>query len=283
MAVVHVEYMVMSEDQNKTQLEVRAPGEWALERAFGPVLSELGEDLKRVYASGRDRILAAGYNKIEDPNDGKRANLRVARDVLWNGAFSESEICAEYFGGIMASSRSEDGKDDSAIQFVDVTKSLSSKQLRLHYVIYNSLNKLLVSSGTRINVGMGTELGERKVWFASLELTSTLGLTIETDLNILHRHGLISYYTMDTHVIGQKSLPFAWVSPNTFGVLLYACAHNSYDEWRDFDRSDFGEFEGIALPQYYCESLEALLEKVGLAPVEETGQSEQSELKNDTA
>ena len=51
-------------------------------------------------------------------DDGKQANLGVSRDVLWNGAFSTESICAEYFGGILASSRSEDGKDDSAIPFV---------------------------------------------------------------------------------------------------------------------------------------------------------------------
>jgi hypothetical protein len=68
----------------------------------------------------------------------------VARDVLWNGALTNDEVCAEYFGGILASSRSEDGSDDGVIYYVDVIKSLSSKQLKLHYVIYNSFNKLWV-------------------------------------------------------------------------------------------------------------------------------------------
>jgi len=49
--------------------------------------------------------------------DGKAANLRVTRDVIWNGAVTDDEVCAEYFGGILAASRTEDGKDDSAIQF----------------------------------------------------------------------------------------------------------------------------------------------------------------------
>ena len=267
----------MSEDENKTQIELRAPGEWALERAFGPVLSELGEDLKRVYAAGRERILTAGYQKIEDPNDGKQANLRVARDVLWNGAFSESEICAEYFGGIMAASRSEDGRDDSAIQFVDVTKSLSSSQLRLHYVIYNRLNKLLASSGTRTNVALKSELDLRKMWFASMELVSRLGLTIETDLNILYRHGLVSEYQTNNHTVGDKMLPHAMVTPTTFGILLYACAHNRYDEWREFNTVDFDDFDDIELPEYYSESLQALTEAVGLTSASNAGQPEAEE------
>src|SRR5215213_6779942 len=74
-----------------------------LQKVFGPVLGLVGEDLQRVYAAGRDAILANAYKKVEDPGDGKQANLRVTRDVLWNGSFADSEICAEYFGGIMAS------------------------------------------------------------------------------------------------------------------------------------------------------------------------------------
>jgi hypothetical protein len=149
----------MPEEEKK--LAIALPGEWALQKVFGPALTEIGEDLKKLYAKGRDRLVAAAYRKVEDPEDGKQANLRVTRDVLWNGAFTEDEVCAEYFGGILASSRSADGKDDDAIQFVDVIKSLSARQLRLHYVIYHSLNQIFVASGATVNVGQGLELGTK--------------------------------------------------------------------------------------------------------------------------
>jgi hypothetical protein len=274
------------EEDKSTNLDIALPGEWALRKAFGPVLGEMGEDLKRLYASGRDRILAKAYEKVEDPEDGKQANLRVTRDALWNGAFADNEICAEYFGGIMASSRSENGKDDSAIQFIDVTKSLSSKQLRLHYVIYNRLNKLWVSSGTRVSIGLGAEIERKEVCFASLELYDRLELSIDTDLNILHRHGLLSHYTVKPHTMGGKTLPYASAQPTTFGVLLYASAHNRIHEWREFDRIDFGDFDGIELPQIYCESLEALAEHLGLpnaANVEEPEATEGNSEENPNA
>ena len=111
-------------DPGKQEFEISIPGEWAIKKAFGPLLSELGEDLQRLYVVGRDRLLAAATRKIENIDDGRVPNLRVARDVLWNGAVSDDEVCAEYFGGILASSRTDDGKDDSCIQFVDVIKSL---------------------------------------------------------------------------------------------------------------------------------------------------------------
>lgn len=252
----------MSEEEKK--LSIALPGEWALQKVFGPALTEMGEDLKKLYAKGRDKLVAAAYRKVKDPDDGKQANLRVTRDVLWNGAFTEDEVCAEYFGGILASSRSADGRDDDTIQFVDTIKSLSARQLRLHYVVYNCLNKELIAIGKPVNVGQETELNSKRLWFAARELAQQLNLRIETDLNILHRQGLLGEYKVDFHKLGEtESLPYAMVQPTTFGVLLYATAHNRLDDWRMFDHEDFGQFPDIALPKYFAPALKDLV-KVAL-------------------
>jgi hypothetical protein len=140
----------MADDEKKIALAL--PGEWILQRVLGPVLTEIGEDLKNVYSKGRDNLTSAAYRKIPNPEDGKQANLRVARDVLWHGGFTEDEVCAEYFGGILASSRSTDGKEDECIQFVDVCKSLSARQLHWHYLCYSALNEILRSAGKKVNI-----------------------------------------------------------------------------------------------------------------------------------
>ncbi len=233
----------MSEEEKKMALALR---EWALQKVFGP--------------AWRDKLILAAYRKVRNPDDGKQANLRVMRDVLWNGAFSEDEVCAEYFGGILASSRSKDGKDDDAIQFVDVIKSLSAKQLRLHYVIYNSLNKVLLAAGKPVNVALSTEIKPKQVWFSSTELVHDLGLRIEADLNILHRQSLLDQCHTYSHRPGEKEQARYY----TVGVLLYAASHNRLDEWRTFDQQDFGNFPEIALPAVYALTLDELLKKAGL-------------------
>lgn len=250
----------MSEDDKK--IAIALPGEWALQKAFGPALTEIGEDLKKIYAKGRDKLVAIAYRKVENPGDGKQANLRVTRDVLWNGAFTEDEVCAEYFGGILASSRSTDGKDDDAIQYVDVIKSMSARQLRLHYTIYNCLNKLFVTTGVPVNVGQGSEMQAKQICFASVELTVSLNLKIETDLNILHRQGLLHEYRSDVYKLpDNKMLPYTMARPTTFGVLLYACALNRLEEWRTFPAKDFGDFPDVPLPAHFCSTIDALVEQ----------------------
>ena len=251
-----------SVDQSDNAVQPSAH-EGIIQKVLGPTAIEVGKDLRKIYIGGRDRIFSAAHRKIRNPDDGKQANLRVAHGVILNGACTEDEICAEYFGGILAASRSDDGRNDDAIQFVEVIKSMSSKQLRLHYVIYNALSKLLVSSSHSVNVGNGPEIEARQVWFVSLELAA-LGLQVDTDSNILNRLGLLSQYRYDTDKQDSKALPYLSANPTTFGVLLYAAAHNRFGEWRLYDRVDFGNFDEIVMPTCFAATKQALWQATGL-------------------
>ena len=239
---------------SETTKAITLPTKAVLEKAFGPVAGEFGADLLKLYRGGRDRILIAAIKKIKDINDGRLANAHVARDVMWNGAIAESEACTEYFAGILASSRSEDGIDDAAIQYAEVVKSLSSKQLHLHYIIYHCLGELWRSAGTSINVGHVGDLSRKSVWFDAVELASKLGLRIETDPTILHKEGLIQGWQLDVHDLDGKTISFFQVGPTTFGVLLYACAHNQLEQWLTFPSREFGHFADVPLPNVYASS-----------------------------
>ncbi len=50
-------------------------------------------------AKGRDKIIDKAYKKLHDPDDGKSANLRVAHDVLTNGAFTDEDIVPSILAG----------------------------------------------------------------------------------------------------------------------------------------------------------------------------------------
>lgn len=253
-------------DSDKKELEISIPGEWVVKKVFGPTLSELGDDLKRLYAKGRDKLIAVATRKVENYDDGKIPNLRVTRDVLWNGAFSDEDICAEYFGGILASSRTADGKDDSSIQFVDVIKSLSAQQLRLHYLVYQALNQLMIRQQRNINVAQGTEINKVPLWMGTRELIETHEIDPNVDSNALWRHGLLHEYKLDTVTSGEKQLPFTMMRPTSFGAMLYAAGHNKLDRWLQFPTLNFGAFEGIAPLSVYAADLASLQQLAGLPP-----------------
>jgi hypothetical protein len=235
-------------------------------KLLGKTAEAIAEDLKNLYSKGRDKIIEVALRKTPNINDGGQSNLRVARDVFFNGSFTDEAICAEYFGGILASSRSSDGKDDRGVYYTDIIKSLSSKQLLSHYIIYRTLNKLwaeMPSKSKRPNVGIADELQNYSIWFATMEL-ERMGLIIDKDFIALNNKGLISdRFEAQQHKLSEeKMLPYTKVEPSMSGIQLYAVIHNKLEDWRKLPFEDFGEFPGIQLPKYYGFSIEDLIIKL---------------------
>lgn len=233
----------MSDDKN---IKLSIPGEWALEKALGPTLEAIGVDFVKLYNSskiGVSKIAIATKNKLgKSPAKNQKTNLRVTRDVFWNGAFSEEDICAEYFGGVLAGSRSSDGKSDSGIFYLDLIKSLSSNQLRLHYFIYLSLNRHLVGdpSFKNLNVAVSEEIQGKPVFFITQELIS-MGIDIGVDLLALYSKGLINIFSYNTEEHPDKH-HLTKVTPTTLGVQLFAVAANMLPKFREFVKIEFTNF-----------------------------------------
>ena len=233
---------------------------YVAQKVFGPTLDTMGQDINKVWAVGRDKLLARAAAKTKNLEDGKSANLRVARDVIWNGAVTDDEVCAEYFGGILASCRSEDGKDDSAIQFVDCIKGMSSKQLHLHYSIYRSAQLLLMRDKIGVNPGQQGELTRATVCFY-LQHLADLGLDPMVDMPVLHRLGLVGQWKIDLHVDGIHGISYCAATPTTYGVLLYAVAMNHLKDWMNLSTKEFEANPEIKTPDVFETSPKALLDK----------------------
>lgn len=229
-----------SSEPNKHEIEL--PFEWAAKKLLGPTIDLVGADLASVYAKGRDKIIKSGSDKVTNLEDGAKSNLRVTRDVFWNGAFSDDDMCAEYFGGILAGSRSSDGKDDSGVFYLDIIKSLSSSQLKLHYLIYSSFNRLLVEENTEaFNPGLSTDLNKKKIYLLTYELTE-LGIKYDFDLQALYKTGLLKRFEYGKHISADNLRHSIVVTPTTLGIQLFAVASNRLDDWRKFKDSIFDNF-----------------------------------------
>jgi hypothetical protein len=91
-------------------------------------------------------------------------NPRVLRQIFDEGAFCEDELTSVYFGGVLASSRNEDFKDDRALNFLSLLSSMSSYQIKLHYMIYTVLRKAYV----------GKDINFESDWKSKMQLFITL-------------------------------------------------------------------------------------------------------------
>jgi len=117
----------------------------AIKKLLGPTADYFGQGLKHLAersCNNINRIVAIAANKSGDRLSGPGGvNSRVLNCVIQEGVFCEDELIAEYLGGVLASSRTADGKDDRGVCFLNDIKSLSSYQLRTHYLVYSAITK----------------------------------------------------------------------------------------------------------------------------------------------
>ncbi|MCY4007868.1 MAG: hypothetical protein OXE84_13765 [Rhodobacteraceae bacterium] len=150
-------------------------------------------------------------------------------------------MCVEDYAGLLAASRSVDGLDDEGALFVDAVKSLASRQHKLHYGLYRSLERILEQAhadGETFDVfGMSQKfnvfMGGHDPHKGSL------------DLQVLMRNGLILEFSTHNMIITREkrkeTLFFCRVKPPLFGITLYTAAHNQLEWWKAFGLRHFGE------------------------------------------
>lgn len=108
---------------------------WAAKKLLGPTLDAIGQGLASYYEFGANRILASAYRKTKDIDDGKAAICEWRMTFCRMARLRRSILAACLLHQEVAMV----GKM-TATPFVDVVKSLSSSQLRLHYNIWGVIS-----------------------------------------------------------------------------------------------------------------------------------------------
>ena len=246
-------------------------GAFLVKKLLGPTLEYMGNSLpdQLFCRKNRDKIVEKAIKKTKNIASPGQTNLRVTRDVFWNGSFTDESICAEYFGGILASSRSEDGKDDSGIFYVDIIKSLPSHHLKMHYIIYRTLNKELITNKKKkeLNPGSESALNREHLFFPFFYIIEQFNNAyISAILHGLYSKNLIGklqFYNYQHEGEVEVTIPYLNVSPTPLGIQLFAIANNMFDDWLNFPKLDFGDFADVTLPKYYAQSMNKLIKRIG--------------------
>ncbi|CAO3858370.1 hypothetical protein [Achromobacter mucicolens] len=131
-------------------------GKDGLEKLLGPTAEYLGlglRDLAQKRIQNIGRILKNAQDKlgtkVEVPGE---VPPRVLKAVLDEGSFCDDELAAEYFGGVLASSRTDHGRDDRGARIAKMLDGLSTYQIRTHYLIYSTVKGLFRDSGLSVNM-----------------------------------------------------------------------------------------------------------------------------------
>lgn len=182
-----------------------------LGKLLGPTADYLGGGLKSLTERGvknLNRVFAAAVRKlgprIEEPG---AIPPRVLRAVLENGYFCDDELTTEYFGGVLASSRTTIKRDDRGTSFVHLLETLSAYQIRAHYVLYTAFRRAF--GGNPANIGRVSIRDQLLLYVPQRSFNELMDFADSEDPAILTSHslsGLINNRLLRGSTWGDPSL-----------------------------------------------------------------------------
>ena len=125
-------------------------GLYALHKVVGPSLSRIGlvadrwvECRTRNVGRVAEKAARKAGPQLELPGG---VPARVAARILEDGSYCDDDLMQEYFGGVLAASRTPAGRDDRGARWAGVVSHLSSYEVRLHYLLYREFRSAVVGA-----------------------------------------------------------------------------------------------------------------------------------------
>lgn len=183
------------------------------------------ENLKRVFAVAAQRLheLEKGEGQVPP---------RLLKDVLEEGYFCEDKLETLYLGGVLASAKGPVTRDDRAVAYCSLLSSLSSYQIRTHYILYSCILRFHAKGlpdlirWIRRSTGATVMIRETDyiaaMDFSELESPSIIG---EHAFIGLQQKGLseggISVVRPNSQIRSQPQEDFRYFYPTVFGIELF--------------------------------------------------------------
>jgi len=233
----------MDEEQRELiKIAFEVTYEKTIEKIIGPTLDDFGEDLKKWTARRKEnftRILENAWKKLGSKTETYgQVNSRVLKGILSEGTFCDEELMAEYFGGVLASSRSEISRDDRGASFVALIGRLTTYQIRAHYIFYSTV-KTLFDGRTDVSVISSKFRNKLETFIPNDSFNLTMEFSEKENVLVilpsvmsgLARENLIE---KDYEVIGGEKTTFCGGNglifcPTDLGTELFLWAHGKGD------------------------------------------------------
>jgi len=210
-------------------------------RVLGPTADYLGEGLKNLnskIANNIQNICSRAKEKlgpeIENTNS---VPPRVAKEIFENGGMCEDDLLVEYYSGLLASSRTSSNRDDRVLSLLSLLRTMSTYQIRTHYILYNILRSVfldcefniqIVSEAQKLAIFVPIEVYNNAMEFSDSE---NVNIILPHSLNALALNNLIApnFYWFGDQNFLLKNFPDNQairgpgliVAPSPIGAELY--------------------------------------------------------------
>jgi hypothetical protein len=165
-------------------------------RVLGPSADEIGEALRR-YTAYRlrnvGRIVETADAKAAHVDDDAIVNPRVARVLLEEGSYCDDNLMTNYLGGVLAGSRTSDGRDDRAVTWSRLLTGLSALQTRSHYLLYREwAARLHEIPGLSLSTASDRDKASMHLDLIEFETVLSAGSSVHASVAVPHAiYGLI--------------------------------------------------------------------------------------------
>lgn len=211
-----------------------------LNKILGPTADYIGDEAKGLVEKCNIN-LSNVFNRAKEKlgprlDDDGAVSPRVLRHVFEDGRFADEAIVVEYYGGLLAGSKSESGKDDQALPYLAKVQQMSAYQLRLHFLFYYEL--LRIHKNSEKNLGLGNDCPKLSLIIPHELFINALPAedAVQKYWKImahavvgLYQDGLISTYAYGEIPEKTKSFPGApsnaiYLTPSFLGAELFMWA-----------------------------------------------------------
>jgi len=217
-----------------------------VEKILGPTADYIGDGLaewtkKRV--DNVSRIFTKAHDKLGDRIDqpGMIPPL-ILKGIFEDGSYRDDEVVAEYFGGVLASSRTGVSRDDRGGAYLNTITRLSTYQIRAHFFLYSIFRNLY--RGHKENLARLSSLRNLGVFIPDHVIDKAMAFIESEDRWIILTHctnGLVreelispNRFFGKAENVGEfmrRTVPCSglYFEPSILGIELYLWAHGQGD------------------------------------------------------
>jgi hypothetical protein len=211
-------------------------------KLLGPTADYLGEALRHQTERGMGNlknIFDSATRKLGDKIETEgTVPPKVIKGILIEGPYCDDSLTAEYFGGVLASSRSGVSRDDRGASLIALLSRLSTYQIRTHYIFYRVIKDLL--NGENINPNVEIDKAETYIPWDTYGTAMEFSKSENPDILLPHilfglrKEDLIvgsfiyggQEFIKDHHsynvIEGEEGIIF---TPSVLGIELFLWAH----------------------------------------------------------
>lgn len=216
-----------------------------LGKMLGPTAEYIGDGVRswtERRVANAQRVFSTASNRLGPALDQPgTVPPRVLKAILEEAQFADDALTAEYLGGVLASSRTEMGRDDRAAIMGRLISDMSTYALRSHYIFYAAARRHEIGlDPRRWKTGTGAE--EKRLFIATnqyvraMEFSEAEGknfVAIFSDAMLnLERHGLVTHWSTGTPEHLRRSVLTKDFQDHGIvfqitqaGIALYCAAH----------------------------------------------------------